>query len=79
MVGQIIPPLGLLIGTGCPLNMLVTNKWYSYKTLPSIKSVPILMLVSGQVCDAGGIRLGFRDEEVIKLPIYIASTCFTVI
>ena len=49
MVGQIIPPLGFLIGTGRPLNALVTNKWYSYKTLPGIKSVPILMFVSGQV------------------------------
>jgi len=48
MVGSVVPPLGALIGTGKPLNRLVTNKWYSLKTIPKIDKLPILMLSSGE-------------------------------
>jgi hypothetical protein len=29
MVARVIPPLGLVIGPGRPLNFLVTDKWHS--------------------------------------------------
>ncbi|GAX75394.1 hypothetical protein CEUSTIGMA_g2838.t1 [Chlamydomonas eustigma] len=48
MVGSVLPPLGPLIGAGKPLNRLVTNKWYSLKTIPKIDKLPILMLSSGE-------------------------------
>uniref|UniRef100_A0A7R9W232 Serine aminopeptidase S33 domain-containing protein n=1 Tax=Chlamydomonas euryale TaxID=1486919 RepID=A0A7R9W232_9CHLO len=48
MAAQLIPPLGMFIGTGRPLNFLVTNKWSSIKILPAITKVPLLMLVSGK-------------------------------
>ncbi|KAG1654203.1 hypothetical protein FOA52_009384, partial [Chlamydomonas sp. UWO 241] len=48
MVGQLLPPLGPLIGCGKPLNFLVKDKWSNLKTLPKITKVPLLMLVSGK-------------------------------
>jgi ABC-type nitrate/sulfonate/bicarbonate transport system permease component len=56
MVGSVVPPLGALIGTGKPLNRLVTNKWYSLKTIPKIDKLPILMLSSGEVRNVLGYQ-----------------------
>ncbi|PNH09082.1 Protein bem46, partial [Tetrabaena socialis] len=47
MVARIVPPLGLLIGTGRPCNFLVTNKWQNQQLISRIK-VPMLMMVSLQ-------------------------------
>ncbi|GFR41473.1 hypothetical protein Agub_g2163 [Astrephomene gubernaculifera] len=47
MVSRVVPPLGLLIGTGRPCNFLITNKWSNLQVIPRIK-VPMLMMVSLQ-------------------------------
>ncbi|KAG2497973.1 hypothetical protein HYH03_004234 [Edaphochlamys debaryana] len=45
MVGSVVPPLSLLIGTGRPCNFLVTNKWNNLALIPRVK-LPMLMMVS---------------------------------
>lgn len=46
MVSRVVPPLGSLIGTGRPLNFLVTNKWYNIKQVAKLRRPPLLMLTS---------------------------------
>ncbi|KAF5835418.1 hypothetical protein DUNSADRAFT_7453 [Dunaliella salina] len=48
MVSRVVPPLGLIIGTGKPGNFLVTNKWRNNEAIGQLDEVPLLMLVSGQ-------------------------------
>jgi len=48
MVARVVPPLGAVIGTGKPLNFLVTNKWHNWREIPKITRTPLLMLVSDQ-------------------------------
>ncbi|KAF5835417.1 Alpha/Beta hydrolase protein [Dunaliella salina] len=48
MVSRVVPPLGLIIGTGKPGNFLVTNKWRNNEAIGQLDNVPLLMLVSGQ-------------------------------
>lgn len=46
MAAQVLPPLGVVIGTGKPLNWLVTNKWKNVEELPRITDVPLLLMAS---------------------------------
>jgi pimeloyl-ACP methyl ester carboxylesterase len=46
MAAQVLPPLGLVVGGGKPLNCLVTNKWRNVDVLPSVTDVPLLLLAS---------------------------------
>ena len=46
MVSRVVPPLGLVVGPGKPLNFLVTNKWHNRDEVKKIRSTPVLMLVS---------------------------------
>mmetsp|Transcript_2031 Transcript_2031/g.4500 ORF Transcript_2031/g.4500 Transcript_2031/m.4500 type:complete len:302 (-) Transcript_2031:403-1308(-) len=48
MVSRVLPPLGLFMGQGKPLNFLVTNKWRNLEEIKKIKKVPMLMMVSLQ-------------------------------
>ena len=67
MVSRIVPPLGLVVGTGKPLNFLVTNKWHNTQQIKRITTVPMLMLISGLVraqgIGDGGGRLCIRGQR----------------
>eukprot|EP00877_Chromochloris_zofingiensis_P001577 jgi/Chrzof1/1141/Cz01g42040.t1 len=52
MASQILPPLGVVIGTNKPLNFLVTNKWNSMKEVEKITAMPVLMMACIQVGDS---------------------------
>jgi hypothetical protein len=49
MVSQVLPPLGAVIGTGKPLNCLVTNKWRNLAEIERITQLPLLMMASVHV------------------------------
>lgn len=46
MVPQVLPPLGALIGTGKPLNCLVTNKWRNVAEIERLTDMPLLLMAS---------------------------------
>eukprot|EP00878_Enallax_costatus_P034538 GHUV01038300.1.p1 GENE.GHUV01038300.1~~GHUV01038300.1.p1 ORF type:complete len:276 (+),score=63.48 GHUV01038300.1:938-1765(+) len=46
MVSQVLPPLGTVIGTGKPLNFMVTNKWRNVCEIERITDLPLLLLAS---------------------------------
>ncbi|WIA21964.1 hypothetical protein OEZ85_004325 [Tetradesmus obliquus] len=46
MVSQVLPPLGAVIGTGKPLNCLVTNKWRNLAEIERITQLPLLLMAS---------------------------------
>ena len=49
----------------CLTRVGVTGKWHSYQTLPTIKTAPLLVLVSGKV---GGWVGDWRWEGWVSLP-----------
>jgi hypothetical protein len=48
-VSQVLPPLGSVIGTGKPLNCLVTNKWRNAPEIQKITQLPMLLMASVHV------------------------------
>ena len=48
---QVLPPLGALIGSGKPLNCLVTNKWRNLAEIGRLTDMPLLLLASVRVSD----------------------------
>jgi len=48
MASKILPPLGAIIGSGKPMNWLVTNKWSNIKEIPKVDKLPMLLLASEQ-------------------------------
>jgi hypothetical protein len=50
MVSRVLPPLGAVIGTGKPLNFLVSDKWHNERIVATLpKGLPILLMASVQV------------------------------
>ncbi len=60
MVPRIVPPLGLLIGTGKPLNFLVTNKWHNMEQIRKLSGLPMLLLASRQVRPHASCRVCWK-------------------
>jgi hypothetical protein len=72
MVSQVLPPLGAVIGTGKPLNCLVTNKWRNLAEIERITQLPLLLLASVQV--SGGCLLGLKipqDDLCVAIPGFL--------
>jgi hypothetical protein len=49
MAGKMLPPLALLLGSGRPLNFIVTNRWRNYREIARITRLPLMMIVSMRV------------------------------
>lgn len=54
MAGKMLPPLALLVGTGRPLNFIVTNRWRNYAELGKVQRLPLLMVASLRVGGRAG-------------------------
>jgi hypothetical protein len=66
MVSQVLPPLGAVIGTGKPLNCLVTNKWRNLAEIERITQLPLLLMASVHVsgCTASTAAAGLPAVRV---------------
>jgi hypothetical protein len=49
MAGKMLPPLALVVGTGRPLNFIVTNRWRNYAEINKVQRLPLLMVASLRV------------------------------
>lgn len=71
MVSQVLPPLGAVIGTGKPLNFMVTNKWRNLAEIERITDLPLLLMASIHV----SLHRGRAPLQCLSSLQWLVSSC----